>query len=56
MHSPISPNQAAFILCRAIQDNIVITHDTFHNLRTSKKANNHNMAVKLDMQKAYDRV
>lgn len=52
----ISENQRAFVPGRLIQDNIFIAHEAYHHLRTKKKGKNYEMAVKVDMNKAYDRL
>ncbi|KAK4263572.1 hypothetical protein QN277_028965 [Acacia crassicarpa] len=52
----ISPHQRAFIKGRMIQDNLILTHEAFHFLRRKKKSRKWEMALKIDMNKAYDRV
>ena len=52
----ISPNQSAFVPNRAISDNVLITHEILHYLRTSDARVRVSMAVKTDMSKAYDRI
>nr|XP_008351105.2 uncharacterized protein LOC103414509 [Malus domestica] len=52
----ISPTQNAFVAGRQIQDNIGITHDVFHYLKGRKLKNKFELGIKVDMQKAYDRV
>lgn len=52
----ISPNQSAFVPGRLIQDNILVAYEAFHFLKTHKSGKCSNMAVKLDFNKAYDRV
>ncbi|KAB2601993.1 hypothetical protein D8674_002998 [Pyrus ussuriensis x Pyrus communis] len=52
----ISPSQNAFVAGRQIQDCIGIAHEMFHYLKGRKARNRFEMAIKLDMQKAYDRV
>ncbi|CAA7014644.1 unnamed protein product [Microthlaspi erraticum] len=52
----ISENQSAFVPQRAISDNVLITHETLHYLKTSKAKKQVYMAVKSDMTKAYDRI
>lgn len=52
----ISENQSAFVPGRAIDDNVLITHEVLHFLKTSKAEKNCTMAVKTDMSKAYDRI
>ena len=56
LQSVISENQSAFIPGRAIADNVLITHETLHYLKTSKAKKQCSMAVKTDMSKAYDRL
>lgn len=41
-----------FILGRQIHDNVIVGHEVFHFLKCKKGS----MAVKLDLNKAYDRV
>ncbi|XP_019085342.1 PREDICTED: uncharacterized protein LOC104748447 [Camelina sativa] len=52
----ISPFQCAFVPNRAISDNVLITHEILHFLRTSEAKKFCSMAVKTDMSKAYDRI
>ena len=52
----ISENQSGFIPGRAISDNVLITHENFHYLKTSSAKKHCSMAVKTDMSKAYDRL
>ncbi|XP_056842911.1 uncharacterized protein LOC130495527 [Raphanus sativus] len=52
----ISKTQSAFVTGRAIGDNVLITHETLHYLRTSEAKKYCSMAVKTDMSKAYDRI
>ena len=54
--SLISPTQSAFVSGRAISDNVLITHETLHYLRTSEAKKRCTMTVKTDMSKAYDRI
>lgn len=56
LHKLVSDNQSAFLARRAIADNVLITHETLHFLKTSGAIKNCSMAVKTDMSKAYDRV
>ena len=56
LHSIISETQSAFVPGRAISDNVLITHETLHYLKTSNATKNCSMAVKTDMSKAYDRL
>lgn len=52
----ISVNQSAFVLGRMIQDSVNIAHKAFHFLKTKNKGLDEFMAIKLDFNKAYDRV
>ena len=56
LSSIISENQSAFVLGRAISDNVLITHEVLHFLKTSNAKKRCSMAVKTDMSKAYDRL
>lgn len=56
LHSLISENQSAFVPKRAISDNVLITHEVLHYLKSSKAEKQCSMAVKTDMSKAYDRL
>ncbi|KAL6145048.1 hypothetical protein ACLB2K_055736 [Fragaria x ananassa] len=49
----ISKNQGAFAPGRVIQDNILIAHELFSDFQRKKKSQGY-MAVKLDLEKAYD--
>jgi len=51
----IHPLQGAFVADRAIQDNILIAHEIFHSFK-SRKGLEGWMTLKLDMEKAYDRI
>lgn len=41
---------------RQIQDNLVVAHEVFHSLKRRDKRGRENVAIKLDMSKAYDRL
>ena len=56
LDSIISVNQSAFVPGRAISDNVLITHEVLHTLKTSKAEIRCSLAVKTDMSKAYDRL
>lgn len=52
----ISVHQSAFVPKRAISDNVLITHEILHYLRTSGARVRCAMAIKTDMSKAYDMI
>ncbi|KAK2649466.1 hypothetical protein Ddye_016955 [Dipteronia dyeriana] len=52
----ISETQSAFIPGRFITDNVSVSFECIHAMRTKKKQKKGVMALKLDMSKAYDRV
>ena len=52
----ITENQSAFLANRQIQDNILVAHEVFHFLKMRRKGKKRYMAMKVDMNKAYDRV
>lgn len=52
----ISQTQSAFVTGRSITDNVLITHETLHFLRTSEATKFCSMVVKTHMSKAYDRI
>ncbi|CAN1829772.1 LINE-1 retrotransposable element ORF2 protein [Linum perenne] len=52
----ISELQSAFTGNRSIQDSIVVVHEVMHKLKKRKKGKKCDFLLKLDMQKAYDRV
>lgn len=58
---PLLPNliaeeQSAFVGERQIQDNILIVREVLHKLRTREGKSKFQVVLKLDMQKAYDRI
>lgn len=54
--SLISLTQCAFVLGRLIPDNILATYETLHTIHTQISCPKGYMAVKLDMNKTFDRV
>ncbi len=52
----ISENQSAFVLGRQIVDNILVAFETLHSFKSAKGRGPGQMALKLDLSKAYDRV
>lgn len=51
----ISPNQCSFIPGRHSSDNVIITQEVIHTMRNMKGKVGF-MALKIDLEKAYDRV
>jgi hypothetical protein len=51
----ISPYQSACVPSRNIQDNTILAHELF-NFINSKKSREDLMAIKIDMEKAFDRM
>ncbi|CAN0902963.1 LINE-1 reverse transcriptase homolog [Linum grandiflorum] len=54
--SIISTHQTGFVRDRRITDNIIIAHEIMHFLKRKNRGSTHYMALKLDMEKAYDRI
>ncbi|KAI5336490.1 hypothetical protein L3X38_015758 [Prunus dulcis] len=52
----ISSHQNAFVPHRQIQDNVLLAHEAFHHLRLKKSICKFELGLKLDMNKAYDRI
>lgn len=52
----ITPNQSAFFPNRLMKDNIFIAHEAFHFLKMKRKSKSYGLGVKLDMNKAHDRI
>jgi hypothetical protein len=53
LQKKISPSQSAFLKGRSIYDNTILAHELFHSMK-QKKGNGGLMALKLDMEKAFD--
>ena len=56
LSSLISPVQATFVLGRRGTDNVCIAQELLHTLDNKKKGRVSYMAIKLDLEKAYDRL
>lgn len=56
LNSVISENQRAFIPGRLISDNMMISFEVMHYLKRKTTGKTGSMALKLDLNKAYDRV
>ncbi|CAN1239055.1 LINE-1 retrotransposable element ORF2 protein [Linum grandiflorum] len=54
--SLIGSHQTGFVKDRRITDNIIIAHELMHFLKRKRNGASHYMALKLDMEKAYDRI
>lgn len=52
----ISPTQSTFVLARMITDNVLVAYELVHFLRRKITSKHGFMSLKLDMNKAYDRI
>ena len=52
----VCENQSAFVAKWLITDNVLVAHELMHHINRKKKGKCGEMALKLDMSKAYDRV
>ena len=52
----ISPTQSAFVPGRLITDNVLVTFETLHTMHSGQKGKKGSLALKLDINKTYDKV
>ncbi|KAL8124645.1 hypothetical protein AgCh_012338 [Apium graveolens] len=52
----IAENQSAFVAGRNITDNFLVAFEVIHHMRNKKRGQDGEIALKLDVSKAYDRV
>lgn len=52
----ISDKQSAFMSGRCIIDNVIVAFEIIHHMRSEKRGQVGDVALKLDISKAYDRV
>ena len=52
----VRENQSAFLSERLITDNVLVAHELMNHINRKRKGKDGEMALKLDMSKAYDRV
>ena len=52
----ITQNQSTFVEKRQIQDNILVANEVFRHFKIKKKGRIYVLALKVDMNKAYDKV
>jgi len=56
LHKCISKSQSAFVPERFILDNVMIAIEVVHHMKVCKRIRDKNVALKLDISKAYDRI
>lgn len=52
----ISEQQSAFVPGRCITDNVVVAFEVIHHMRGQRRGQEDEVALKLDINKTYDRV
>lgn len=52
----ISEIQSSFVLGRSISDNVLVAFETLHFMKMKNRGQEGDVALKLDISKAYDRV
>lgn len=52
----ISPSQSAFISGRLITNNMTISYEALHTMKSRMRGKEESMALKLEISKAYDRI
>ena len=52
----ISSTQSAFVPGHLITDNVLVAYETLHTMHGRKKGKKGSLALKLDINKAYDQV
>lgn len=52
----ISPTQSTFVPRQFIMDNVLVAYEINHGIHTRVQVNQHFMALKLDVSKAYDMI
>ncbi|CAN0914973.1 Transposon TX1 uncharacterized 149 kDa protein [Linum grandiflorum] len=56
MPNLVAEEQSAFVTGRSIVDNILIAFETLHGMKLRRRAKHGEVAIKIDISKAYDRV
>lgn len=56
LHGIISEHQFAFFPDRSIHDNVLVAFEVLHHMKRKRKGSAGEVALELDVSKAYDRV